>query len=500
MKGKKAKKPVQHRQPRGRGGVEIKVQNDGSQLFRARKRKANHPLALGTVRDTWDAANEDLPFLGWDQDGKPVDFRDIELPTANNQQPTTPLFQDFMLEVLNSERSDSLSYSSWQRDEGVYRHRVWGSDLGQTPIDEITRKQCAAFIKAQKKLKPQRDRHGKIQLFEQNEVGLADPARPAGGTGGPPVSIQGRPGHAPHKTWIHEGKPIRLIREARWAVEADRPPVPRYVETHERPATITLRGIGNVLSAYFEAAREEPYAYIETNPMHRLKYPVERKGVHKKKSLTATEASGLGANLLAFTSALHGSGERFAAMVNTAMETGMRRGELCGQLRENIRRVKEGPFIRVDNGRVRTPGGMEDSSPKTGRVREIPIAEETYGRIMALPARRDPDKGLIYAFSTESGRPVRPDNFSRDFRKFRLSIGMPNLKLHNLRNTYISLMLRAGVDINTIMAMVGHTTPKMILQVYAETHQDTQVAAVGRFMQLLADARKAGKEERSVTV
>lgn len=144
----------------------------------------------------------------------------------------------------------------------------------------------------------------------------------------------------------------------------------------------------------------------------------------------------------------------------------------------------DGSFVVVDNARVRAAKGTKDAATKPGRSREFPIDKETYDRIMALPRRSK------YAFTTESGKPVDPNNFSREFRTFRQAIGMPELKLHQMRHTYISLMLRARVDLKTIQKNFGHSSPRMIMEVSGETFDESQREGVGRFRGVLDQARE----------
>lgn len=65
---------------------------------------------------------------------------------------------------------------------------------------------------------------------------------------------------------------------------------------------------------------------------------------------------------------------------------------------------------------------------------------------------------------------------------------MTGLTPHNLRHAYISLMLRAGVDLKTVQKNVGHSSPRMVMDIYGETFDESQVESVGRFMAVLDDA------------
>lgn len=262
-----------------------------------------------------------------------------------------------------------------------------------------------------------------------------------------------------------------------------------YELTAEPLAPASLRTIGAFLGVIFKRAKSRRYGYVTGNPASGLEYPKERKKA-KRKSLTPIEAAGLGANLLAFATTLRSQGDRFEAMILVARDTGMRRAELCGLLWDNVRRSKDGPYVVVDNTRVMSEGGTTDSATKTGDPREVPISEDTFELIRRQPRRS------AYVFTTASGRPVRPDTFTRDFGRFREAVGMPHLKLHGLRNTYISLMLRAKVDLKTIQKQVGHVDGTMIMEVYGETFDDQQRASVGRFQDVLREAEEQLRRER----
>lgn len=342
-----------------------------------------------------------------------------------------PTLATFAHHVLQGEITRDKEYGTWARQETIWRNRIDGSSLGRKRIDKIDSDDCQRFILAQRK--------------------------------------------------------IKLFKVDRGAGEK---PLLEYRLTNEPLAESSLQTIGAFLSVVFEYARRSPYKFIESNPASRLEYPKAKKRAGQRKSLAPREAAGLGANLLAFITSLGSQGARFEAMVLTARDTGMRSGEICALKWDRVRVSRGVPFVTIDAAQVRSEGGIKDSGTKTAKVRELPIARETYDRIMAQPRV----KGSPYVFTTESGKPVRRDNFYRTFVRFRNSVGMPDLKLHNLRHTYISLMLRAGVDLKTIQKQVGHATPRMIMEIYGETFDESQVESVGRFMDVLRAAEAEFKE------
>ncbi|ADB50186.1 tyrosine-type recombinase/integrase [Conexibacter woesei] len=56
----------------------------------------------------------------------------------------------------------------------------------------------------------------------------------------------------------------------------------------------------------------------------------------------------------------------------------------------------------------------------------------------------------------------------------RTTHGLPAVTPHTLRRTFISLLLAGGADVPWVMAQVGHTDPKVTLQIYAQVVQSQQ--------------------------
>lgn len=427
MRKAKVKKP--QRRPKGKGSVETV----GSK-FRARIVRSRSPHC-GTLRDTWDEAFLDLPAL----------IKSVE--QAEEERSLAPRFEDFMLRQLQGPRATGptrVSYNTWKNEEVLWRTRVQGSSLGIKRVDEITDEDCQEWLDAQRLLVPVLDGQGR-QCFIDDK--------------GEPIAYgeDGKPAGKGHKV-MRQGTKV--------------------------PSRSYIIRMGGALHSYFEILRAKPLRLIAANPMEDVVYPKESKDAKKRKSLLPKQAASLKMNLLKFITELSSQGVRFEAMVMTQRDSGLRRGELCVIKWPFVMRAADGPIIRIEESRTRTEEGYADLGTKSGKYREIPITEETYERIMALPKRSE------YAFTTESGKPVSPDNYNRDFAKFRKSIGMPDLKPHHLRNTYISLMLRAGVDVKTIQTLVGHASPKMIMEIYAETFNESMREASTRMAKLLSDAEE----------
>jgi integrase len=54
------------------------------------------------------------------------------------------------------------------------------------------------------------------------------------------------------------------------------------------------------------------------------------------------------------------------------------------------------------------------------------------------------------------------------------------LRVHDLRQTYVTLLIRQGVSIPAVAKLVGHASPVMTLNVYGPVAADSLAEAAGR--------------------
>lgn len=145
------------------------------------------------------------------------------------------------------------------------------------------------------------------------------------------------------------------------------------------------------------------------------------------------------------------------SMVIMALNTGMRRGEIFSLTWDQID-LKHG-FILLDK-------------TKNGERREIPINEMLAEMLKSLPRRLD--GGRVFT-SPETGNAYQ--TLSNTFmRACRLS-GITDFHFHDLRHTFASHLVMAGVDITTVKELLGHKTLAMTLR-YAHLAPSHKVKAL----------------------
>jgi integrase len=161
------------------------------------------------------------------------------------------------------------------------------------------------------------------------------------------------------------------------------------------------------------------------------------------------------------------SSDRLSAMWRLAATTGMRRGELIGLRWADV--DLDARFVSIQQQRVRQgAAGVVYGPPKTGRGRRrLPIGAAT---AEALRAHRAAQvvvgvDGLVFHRGDGSG--LDPDGVSGAFDRIARSAGLPRIRLHDLRHTAATLMLRAGVHPKVVQERLGHASIAMTLDLYS---------------------------------
>jgi integrase len=117
------------------------------------------------------------------------------------------------------------------------------------------------------------------------------------------------------------------------------------------------------------------------------------------------------------------------------------------------------------------------SPPKTLKSRRVVYLDPQTVAAIRLHRRRQRSERLTVGsvwdathdliFRDELGRPLHPDLFSREFARLALPAGLPRIRLHDLRHTYATLALKAGVHPKIVSERLGHATVGITLDLYS---------------------------------
>jgi integrase len=75
------------------------------------------------------------------------------------------------------------------------------------------------------------------------------------------------------------------------------------------------------------------------------------------------------------------------------------------------------------------------------------------------------ESGLV--FTTNIGTPITPRNMLRHFKNKLTSIGLPNIRFHDLRHTTASLLLEKNIHPKIVSELLGHSTVTLTLNTYS---------------------------------
>jgi integrase len=154
---------------------------------------------------------------------------------------------------------------------------------------------------------------------------------------------------------------------------------------------------------------------------------------------------------------INASDKHIKPIVIAALNTGMRKGEILSLKWDNVD-LKHG-FILLDKA-------------KNGDRREIPINETLRVTLTVLVRRLD----LSYVFfnpETEKAYTNIPRSFNSALRRASIK----DFTFHDLRHTFASHLVMAGVDLTTIRELLDHKTLTMTLR-YAHLAPSHKVKAV----------------------
>jgi integrase len=97
----------------------------------------------------------------------------------------------------------------------------------------------------------------------------------------------------------------------------------------------------------------------------------------------------------------------------------------------------------------------------------------------------DPVDDYAYVFATADGRPIHPHLMSDAFKKLVKRSGLPRVRLHDLRHTHATLLLKAGVPIKVVSERLGHASPAFTMATYQHVLPGMQAEGAETFAELL---------------
>lgn len=157
-----------------------------------------------------------------------------------------------------------------------------------------------------------------------------------------------------------------------------------------------------------------------------------------------------------------------------ALYTGMRLGEVCGLMWQDVDWQERTLTVRRTVQRLK--GGLTEGTPKSAKShRVIPLPQFLAAQLW----RRHAEQAGGYVFGT-GDRAEEPRNLQRRFERLTARCGLEGVHFHTLRHTFATRMIELGVDVKTVSTLLGHSSTQITLDLYAHSLIDQQRQAMDR--------------------
>ena len=155
---------------------------------------------------------------------------------------------------------------------------------------------------------------------------------------------------------------------------------------------------------------------------------------------------------------LTAASESFRPILLTALHTGMRKGEIL---------KLKWPDVDFKNCIIT----IQES--KSGKKRMLPMDDTVCEALSVLPTRFQ--RGYVFPSPFKDGGP-RYD-CKRQFGNAVKKADIHNFRFHDLRHTFASHLVMAGVDLMTVKELLGHATLTMTMR-YSHLAPDHRMRAI----------------------
>ncbi len=126
--------------------------------------------------------------------------------------------------------------------------------------------------------------------------------------------------------------------------------------------------------------------------------------------------------------------------------------------------------IHVDATLVDVAGVLSIGTPKSDKVRDVPVARFLRDELAVHVSGRGSD---ALVFPAPRGGYLRNPNFRRGyFDRAAREIGLGGLVPHELRHTAASLAIQSGANIKVVQTMLGHSSATLTWDRYGHLYDD----------------------------
>lgn len=219
------------------------------------------------------------------------------------------------------------------------------------------------------------------------------------------------------------------------------------------------------VSSVFRAAVQD--RYITANPAVGVKRPRAKKSAMRV--LTNADVSAILDKL-----PLH-----HQAPVVVAFGTGLRIGEVLGLRVTDVDMLRRELHVRQQ----RHPDDTLGDPKTTSSVRDVPMPQRVVDALADHMGRFPGEDGLVFGQKRQT--------FSQAFAQAVSKAGFDGTKFHDLRHSYASHLLGAGVAVPTVQKYLGHETAAITMSTYAHAVPEADDVAMAVLNRVLGESAES---------
>ncbi|MFN2505793.1 MAG: tyrosine-type recombinase/integrase [Acidimicrobiales bacterium] len=182
-------------------------------------------------------------------------------------------------------------------------------------------------------------------------------------------------------------------------------------------------------------------------------------------------------------------GHRLFPLLWLSAMTGMRRNEVLGLKWGDIDFAKK--TISLNRGLVAIGYELHQTRGKTRNARRpIDLDPTTLSVLAGWKALQAAELAAVgidndgWVFTDGDAKPIHPHALSQTFERIARRAGVPVIRLHDLRHTHGSLLIKEGVPVKVVSERLGHANIAFTIQTYQHVLPSMQADAARTYERL----------------
>ena len=160
-----------------------------------------------------------------------------------------------------------------------------------------------------------------------------------------------------------------------------------------------------------------------------------------------------------------------------ALSLGLRRGEILGIMWSDINFAER--TIKICRSATYVNNGLELSTPKTvSSARTLLMPDALFHALLEWRSKQPQPCDLNLVCTDYGGNRLTSNQLQHAFKRILAESGLPNVRLHDLRHSYATLMLQNNVQSKIVCEILGHSSIDVTLDIYSHVLTEMQKPAV----------------------